>query len=296
MVASSSTSPGTTPLRMGAVPWIDAGHAVTSYTAILLDAYGVLVDASGVIAGATAFIDHLNAQGKPYYILTNDAARLPQSCAEFYQCHGLAIAPERIITAGSLLAPYFAQHGLHGARCVVLGPRDASTYVREAGGVVVAPDERESVDVVVVCATEREMVPQIDAALSMCGRKLEAGGPPPQILLPNPDIIYPKGDGAFGITAGAVAAMLEIALRARFPHAEVRAHPMGKPYAPIFEAAIAAAGTRRVLHIGDQIDTDVEGAWGVGIDCALVATGVARLDDDVRITRAPTYRLRDLRL
>ena len=60
---------------------IDSSHLWATYDAVLLDAYGVLVDASGVLPHARAFIEALVAHDKPFYIVTNDASRLPEAIA-----------------------------------------------------------------------------------------------------------------------------------------------------------------------------------------------------------------------
>ena len=50
------------------------------------------------------------------------------------------------------------------------------------------------------------------------------------------------------------------------------------PAAGCFEQALEVLGTarERTLMIGDQLETDVRGALAIGIDAALVLTGVAR--------------------
>ena len=73
----------------------------------LLDAYGVLVYTSGAMPGAVELIDELNRSQKPYFILTNDASKLPTATAKLFQGHGLQIEGHRIITSGSLLPGYF---------------------------------------------------------------------------------------------------------------------------------------------------------------------------------------------
>ena len=111
---------------------------IERYSVLLLDAYGVLVNNSGAIAGAAQLIEQLNHTGKSYYLLTNDASRLPQTAARRFQGFGLAIDPDLIITSGGLLKNHFENQGLRDARCVVLGPNDSVQYVIEAGGKVVS--------------------------------------------------------------------------------------------------------------------------------------------------------------
>ncbi len=87
---------------------ITIDEVVYRYSVLLLDAYGVLVHTSGAIPGAKELINELNSSNKQYYVLTNDASKLPTTAAERYQGYGLAIEPERIISSGTLLKNYFA--------------------------------------------------------------------------------------------------------------------------------------------------------------------------------------------
>jgi ribonucleotide monophosphatase NagD (HAD superfamily) len=61
---------------------------ITRYPVLLLDAYGVLVNSSGAIPGAAGLIDELNRSRKSYYLLTNDASKLPQTAANRYKSYG----------------------------------------------------------------------------------------------------------------------------------------------------------------------------------------------------------------
>lgn len=258
------------------------------YDAILLDAYGVLVDLSGALPGAAAWIDALNRRGKPYWLASNTAARLPESAARRYQGFGLAIPAARILSSGMLLKPCFAAHGLVGKRIRVLGPEDSQRYAELAGGVVVAPGE--DFDALVLADQAGfPFVETVDAVLSTLMEKFDAGHEVPMIL-PNPDLVYPSGRGC-GITSGAVAVMLEAALRQRYPDRPgLLFERLGKPYPGLFEAAVRLAGTRNVVMIGDQLDTDIVGAARFGIDSALVpgaATGNKRGLNGIE----PTYIL-----
>ena len=91
---------------------ISADDLVDRYSVLLLDAYGVLVHGGGALPGAVEFIDGLNRIGKPYYVLTNDTAKLPATAAARYRGFGLDLDSDRIISAGTLLQKHFADHGL----------------------------------------------------------------------------------------------------------------------------------------------------------------------------------------
>ncbi|MFA5082683.1 MAG: HAD hydrolase-like protein [Hydrogenophilaceae bacterium] len=261
---------------------------IERYDAILLDAYGVLVDLAGALPGAAAWIDELNRRGKPYWLASNTAARLPESAARRYQGFGLAIPAERILSSGMLLKPCFAAHGLVGKRIRVLGPEDSQRYAELAGGIVVeAGDDFDCL--VLADQAGFPFVETVDEVLSALIDKFDAGLEVPMIL-PNPDLVYPTGRGC-GITSGAVAVMLEAALRQRYSGRQGMVFiRLGKPYPGLFEAAVRLAGSRNVVMIGDQLDTDIVGATWFGIDSALVPgvlTGNRLAVDGIK----PTYLL-----
>ena len=90
---------------MTAVPETNVAALLRRYDALLFDAYGVLVHSAGALPGAAELVDRLNTAAKPYYILTNDASKLPTTAATRYQGYGLAIDAERIITSGQAMSP-----------------------------------------------------------------------------------------------------------------------------------------------------------------------------------------------
>jgi len=278
-------------VTLRSIPEITVEALIDRYAVLLLDAYGVLVTSDGALPGAARLIDRLNHSGKPYFVLTNDASKLPSTAARRYRGFGLGIDEARFITSGQLLVDHFAREGLAGARCVVLGPGDSATYVERAGGRPVPP--AGSFDVLIVADESGfPFLETIDAVLSALFRAEDAGRHI-HLVCPNPDLIYPSATG-FGMASGSVAGMLEAALALRYPRRERRFARLGKPYPAIFEEACRRSGTRDMVVIGDQLETDIRGARAFGLDAALVMTGVSgdasSATDDVQAT----YLLRSL--
>jgi HAD superfamily hydrolase (TIGR01459 family) len=95
------------------------------------------------------------------------------------------------------------------------------------------------------------------------------------LICANPDLVVRRGADLI-YCAGALAQAYE-ALGGKTIYA-------GKPHAPIYEAALAAAGAAlkaplkrsRVLAIGDAMRTDIAGAAGQGLDALFVAAGIHR--------------------
>ena len=280
---------------MPPAPLIHAETLIERYDALFFDAYGVLLHRDGPLPGACQLLERLHQLGKPYFVVTNSAARLPEHAAIRYQQFGFPLEAHQIITAGSLIAPHFKAQGLEGQRCAVLGPEDSHRFVEQAQGIAVPATEPFDV-LVIGDQVGFPFVEHMDATLTHLIQRFDADRPV-ALVLPNPDLIYPKPDG-FGLTCGAMATLIEAVLQQRYPERkDIRFTILGKPMPALFEEAVRRAGTRNAVMIGDQIETDIRGAHAIGIDSALVSGGVAELSffaDD--LAYPPTYQLPNLLL
>ena len=276
---------------MAKITEVTVERLIDQYSVVLLDAYGVLVHTSGALPGAAKLIAELNRLHKPYYILTNDASKLPETTAEIYRSFDLSINPDKIITSGALLKPYFLRKHLEGARCIVLGPDDSAQYVKMAGGRVV-PYERDFDVLVVADEAGYPFLETVDTVLTGLFRQLDQGNDI-HLVLPNPDLIYPKADKGFGIASGSIALVFEAALQLRYPKRPgLNFKKLGKPQSAIFEEALRRSNTRDMVMIGDQVKTDIQGAIDFGLDSVLVGTGVTRTaPTDFAAHLQPTYYL-----
>jgi HAD superfamily hydrolase (TIGR01450 family) len=275
-------------------PWISVPDVIGAYDGLLLDAYGVLLDKTGPLPGAVAFVDQLEAAGKPYLILTNSASRLPDALAAEMGAMGFLTGAERILTSGALLGPFFREPGLQGAACVVLGTEESAEYVRRAGGQPVPWLGERDAEVVVVADQQGVTMDVMDWTLTLTVRRLDAGRPV-SVVLCNPDLIYPVAPGRYGFTAGGLAAMLEAVMRERYPGLAEPIVRLGKPYPPIFEEAKRRLGVDKLVMVGDQLATDILGASRFGIDSVLVSTGLSGNVEVAMNGPRPTWLLPSLR-
>jgi HAD superfamily hydrolase (TIGR01450 family) len=269
------------------------------HAGVLLDVYGVLFDARGPLPGAAALLAELDRRGTPYRIVTNDASRSQTTYAARFASHAITVAPERFVTSGSLLPEYIRTHGLVGARTLVLGTTDSVAFARAGGAIALTLPtaasgprrpvdtnhnddtepvgvpfvEGDDVDAVAICDDDGfDFLRGVELALSAIVRAVEAGKSP-ALILPNPDLVYPKGGGELGFTAGAIALLLEAALARRFPGRTLRFVHLGKPEPLLFTTAARQLGLppERLVMIGDQLETDIAGARAAGCACALLA-------------------------
>jgi HAD superfamily hydrolase (TIGR01450 family) len=277
------------------VPTTTVSALLARYDVFLLDAYGVLVNAAGAMPGAMDFLERLHATEKDYLVLSNDASRLPATSARRYQGFGVTIDPAQILTSGTLLVDHFAANGLCGKRCIVLGTEDSNEYVRMAGGRIAVPTDDSAEIIVVADDDDYPFLETINDAVTVLMRRLERGQHT-HLVMPNPDVLYPRGPNVFGICSGAIAAMFESAARLRDPSGKVRFVPLGKPHRPMFEAALqrfADRDPRRMVMIGDQLGTDILGANKAGIDSVLILTGLGRPAEIAASGARPTLILSD---
>ena len=258
------------------IPLTSLEELIARFEVILFDSDGVLTRWPSAVPGAPEAIAHLNSLGKPFFVLTNDASALPETRSVRYSKLGLDIDPSRIITSGLLLKDYFSTMDLAGSKCVVLGTEDSASYVQQAGGEVVP--FKEEFDVLVI--GDQEGFPFLEATqkvLSNLFRQIDRGETP-YMVLPNPDLTYPEGDG-YSFASGAVAGMFESALAQRYwNRTDLKFARLGKPHPAIFEEAISRCGTRNVVMVGDNPGTDIRGANQMGITSVLVYTGLAPTD------------------
>ena len=278
---------------MPSIPQITFRELADRYSAILFDAYGVLAGSNSIAPEAPDAIGLLHQLGKPYFVLTNDSSALAETRAASYESLGLPIDKSRIITSGSLLTGYFAEHHLAGSRCVVLGPPDSLRYVESAGGRVV-PYDADFDALVIGDQSGFPFLEATDTILSVLFRKIDSGDEVP-LILPNPDLIYPEGDG-FGFASGSVALIFESALALRYPdRPDLRFTRLGKPHPAIYREAFRRSGTMDMVMIGDQIETDIKGANDFGIASALISTGVSGYDvSQLPESERPTYLIESL--
>jgi HAD superfamily hydrolase (TIGR01450 family) len=263
---------------------------IDRHDAILFDAYGVLVNAAGALPGAAEAVSTLRHRGQPFLVVTNDASRSPARASRRFRRLGIPVAPEHVLSSGMLIAPALQARGMAGRRVVVLGTGDSADYARAIGAVVVEPSLKEPADAVVI-ADEGFLDPlgTLDVVLSMILRA-KADGRDTVLLLANPDLVYPSGQGTFGFTAGSLARMLEQALALLLGAAAPTFEVLGKPAVRHFEAALQMVGTRDAVMLGDTLHTDVAGAQAVGIASAIVLTGVTTAAQAREAgVHAPTY-------
>ena len=241
------------------------------YDAILCDVWGVLHDGKAAFPAACEALARFRRTGGAVALLTN--APRPNAPIQT-QLDRLGVARDgydSIVTSGDVTLALIEARG--DAPLHHIGPeRDLSLYDAVAARTgrrpaLVGP---ETAAYAICTGLEHDHIEMPDdyrARLAiLASRKLP-------FVCANPDLVIHRGADLV-YCAGALAQIYE-ALGGVVTYA-------GKPFAPIYDAALAACAAalgrppNRVLAIGDGFRTDVAGASARGLDVLFVAGGIHR--------------------
>ncbi len=248
------------------VPFIERfGPLARDYEVLLCDVWGVVHNGVAAFPQACAALARFRREGGIVILITN-APRAGASVERILE--RLAVprdAYDTIMSSGDvthrIVETRLSERVFH------LGPqRDLSIF----SGLDVSFAPAETADYVVCSGLfdDTRETPEDYRQLLALMRERSLF-----MICANPDIVVERGDDLIycaGALADAYAAEGGEVLYC------------GKPYAPIYEAALAKAAAlrgkpaplRRVLAIGDSVRTDVKGAASFGLDCLFVVSGL----------------------
>ena len=246
------------------------------YNGFLLDIDGVLLRGGRALPGAKDALAELRKLG-PVLLLTNNSTKSREGTARRLREAGIPVEPTEVLPSSYVAAKFLGQRfGL--LRFWYIGEEGILEEMAAAGHTLVSPEEAEWIVVGMDRSLTYEKLAQALRALLRGARLLATNEDP---TFPTPDGLVP---GA-GAVVGALRGM-------GFPPEFV----VGKPSPIAFQVALEVLGLApsQVLMIGDRLETDVAGAQALGMDTALVLSGVTKLEDlkDARIR--PTYVAWDL--
>jgi HAD superfamily hydrolase (TIGR01457 family) len=248
------------------------------YDALLFDLDGVLYRGEEPVAHAVETMSALRSAGTTMVFLTNNSSRTPEQVAAKLAGIGIAAEPDEVETSALATAELLAERG--GGTAFVVGQEGIRRALADAG-IRVVDGEPDRVDHVVVGVDVEATYAKLRTACVL----VEGGA---HLIATNPDRSFPV-PGALWPGAGALLAVVTETTGA---NAEI----VGKPFAPLFEAARRRAGATTPLVIGDRLDTDIAGAEAIGWDSLLVLTGVSTREELEGSSVRPTFVAEDLRL
>ncbi|MGL3151220.1 HAD-IIA family hydrolase [Microbacterium sp. A82] len=252
----------------------------------------VLADLDGVVyAGPGALpyaVESLNTAAETRRIgyITNNASRTDVSVAEHLTSLGLAVAANDVVTSPQAAMRLLQTMVPAPATLLIVGGEGLVVEAEKAGYSVTRSAEDAPDAVVQGFAPDVAWTDLAEAAFALKLPEEEGGIP---WIATNSDWTIPRERGVAPGNGTLVSAVHTAIGRL--------ATVAGKPEVPIFEEALARFGAAKSLFIGDRLDTDILGAARVGIDSALVLTGIDRPKHVLAAPEGsrPTFILSDLR-
>lgn len=232
------------------------------YDGVILDLWGVVHDGVKPFADTTETLQELKRSKRIVWLLSN-APRRAHVVAKHLEDMGVgANLYDGLLTSGeatflALREKYIAKWG---RKCFHLGPaRDKSVY--EGLDLDIVTDLKEA-DFVLNSGIYDHFN---DTAEKYAPLLEEAAAKNLPMICANPDKVVYVGDRLV-LCPGTLAQMYE--------KMEGQVTWFGKPHRAVYSMALAAMGVRKVLAVGDSMETDVAGATGAGMDAAFVVSGI----------------------
>jgi HAD superfamily hydrolase (TIGR01458 family) len=229
--------------------------------AILLDVDGVLHVSGEPIPGAADAVRRLRANGHRLRFVTNTTIRSRVQLAELLRSQGIEVEDEEVQTAASAAVGL-----LRGKRVLAL---TMHALVHDLEGLELVG---EGADAVLIGGADE--TPETNLVFSYMNlarafAELELGA---ELYCLHRNRWWQTKRGPL-LDSGAFVAGLEYA-------AQTEAIVLGKPTAAYFAAACDAldADPERTWMVGDDLESDIAGAQGIGMRSVLVRTGKFRPD------------------
>ncbi|MCL4248683.1 MAG: HAD-IIA family hydrolase [Anaerolineae bacterium] len=235
---------------------------LANISGVVMDMDGVLWRGDVLLPGVHEWFSLLQTRAIPFALATNNSTKTPNDYVDKLARFGIGgVELHQIVTSSTTTVDYLRKHYPAGTTVFVVGGDGLRTLLVDAGFQLT-----DNAQLVVA-----GLDPQLTyAKLKQATLLIRAGA---EFIGTNDDRTFPTAEG-LAPGAGSVLAAIQTATD-QIPRT------MGKPNAPMFEAALAILGTapEQTLMIGDRLETDIAGAQRLGYRTALVLTGVATADD-----------------
>lgn len=237
-----------------------------AYDVLLCDVWGVIHNGRESWPEATGALQRFRQQGGTVILISNSPRPAPGMIAQMDQLGVPRDSWDAVVTSGDATRAELARRA--PGPVWIIGPdRDGPLY--EGLGLARASGAEDAAFISVTGPEDDETETPEDYR----ERLTPAAARGLEMICANPDRVVQRGDKLI-YCAGSLADLYE-ALGGPVTMA-------GKPFAPIYQLALAEAEAvrtapvdrARVLCIGDGVVTDVLGAEAQGLDCLFIAQGI----------------------
>lgn len=218
----------------------------------IFDLDGTIWAGAHLLPGAIELVQTLRDAGRSVLFLSNSSRQGAVELADRLRRLGIPSEPEQFVSALEL-AGEVVRRDLGPVPVLPLGSATMTSVLRDAGHAVLGLDQYAEARAVVVGND-----PAFDfARLRAASRAVAAGA---AFYAVNLDARLPLGVEGFDPGCGALVEAVAVA-------SGRRATVIGKPFAPIFEIALARLGfpAHEVAMIGDTPEADIDGGHAAGM-------------------------------
>lgn len=259
-----------------------------SYKGYIFDMDGVIYRGDEPIQDAVETINILKRNGCEIIYITNNSSKLSSEYRDVLLSMGIGnVHEDDIITSGNVVANHLKSELRDSSeqKSVLCVAAESVKYLmREIGMEVLEPADYRRADYVVV-----GFYKPFDWKLGTCAVDAIAtyGA---ELIGTNPDPARPVENGEIEAGTGAIISFIETG-------SHTKAKITGKPYPEMYEMATQQMNLEiaDVLMVGDMLLTDIKGAVDLGMNSALVLTGMTVREDIERLGIRPTYVLDSLK-
>jgi 4-nitrophenyl phosphatase len=229
-----------------------------SIKSFVIDMDGVLYRGQEPLPGAQDFLNHLQEQGVPFILATNNSTRTARQYVAKLRAMGIEVTEHHILTSAQAAALYLSQIASPRAKVYVIGEDGLISAVEEQGFLSTDKD----VDLV-VAGLDSQLTYE---KLKIATLAIRAGA---SFIGTNPDTTLPSEEGLVP-GSGAILAALEAATG-------VPPLIIGKPQPILLRLAMEKLGVTPdcTAIIGDRLETDILGGKEVDLITVLVLTGIS---------------------
>lgn len=254
---------------------------VSHFDVGLFDLDGVCYLGADPVVHAPESISEAVAGGMRQAYVTNNASRTPAAMAAQLSELGIPAAAENVISSSLVASQILAQRFAAGSKILVIGTDALRADVEAKGFTVVDSADDQPAAVILGFTPDMSWKLMSEAALAIRGGAV--------FVATNLDRTIPRERGLM-IGNGSIAKAIENSTG-------VVPISAGKPEPEIFLQAAQMLGASRPFAVGDNLDTDIQGAVCAGIPVLHVLTGLATARDVCLAVPAqrPNYLADDLR-
>ena len=239
--------------------------SIKNYQGIIFDLDGVIYNGNNLLPGAKELIDNLRQNSISFVFLTNNSSKSVADVTAKLNNIGLSgIQETQVLTSAVAVGLWLKKNISMDQKVFIYGMKGLKEQVTKLG---YQTTEDPDADLVVAGLNMHLTYEQITNA----SFAIQKGA---RLIASNIDRTYPTERG---LLPGA-GSTLKSLTHASGVEPEV---VLGKPSKDFFQMAkdLLNLPSHQILMIGDRLDTDILGANEIGLDTALVLTGVTRKEE-----------------